>query len=300
MSRRRIHPAGAAAGALPPDLVGQVLQRLGLPAAPEPDLDGLRRLYGAWCRRVPFDNVRKLIHLYAGDRGPLPGDDAVDFFRAWLRHGTGGTCWAGNGALQTLLRTLRFDARRGLGTMLVAPNLPPNHGTVIVALEGHRYLVDASILHAEPLPLEERAATRIVHGAWGVRCERRARHWFVHWRALHAPQGIDCRIEKLRTSARDFQQRHERSRPWSPFNFSLYARALRGDAVTGIAFGRRIEFDATGQVRESIATAAERTAFLVERLGMDPALLARLPPDRPLPPPPAAATGPGQRVHPTD
>jgi N-hydroxyarylamine O-acetyltransferase len=249
---------------------------------------------------VPFDNVRKLLHLHAGDPGPLPGDDAVDFFRAWLRHGTGGTCWAGNGALQTLLRALRFDASRGLGTMLAAPNLPPNHGSVIVALEGRRYLVDASILHAEPLPLEERAVTQIGHGAWGVRCERRARHWYVRWRPLHAPEGLECRIEKMRTTARDFQQRHERSRPWSPFNFSVYARTLRGDSVTGMAFGRCIEFDAAGRLQESIATAAERAAVLVERLGMDAALVARLPPDRPVQPPPAAAAEPGQRGHSPD
>jgi N-hydroxyarylamine O-acetyltransferase len=279
----------AIAGTLPPDLVERILLRLGLPAAPAPDLDGLRRLYGAWCRRVPFDNLRKLLHLHSGDTRPLPGDDPVDFFEGWLRHGTGGTCWAGHAALYALLQSLSFDARRGLGTMLVAPGLPPNHGTVTVMIDARSYLVDASMLHSEPLPLEERAVTQIVHGAWGVRCERRARHYHVHWRALHAPQGLDCRIEQLRTSARDFRERHERSRPWSPFNFSVYARALRGNSMVGIAFGRRIEFDAAGRVQESLASVSERAAFLVERLGMDAALVERLPPDRPFQPPPAAA-----------
>jgi len=42
---------------------------------------------------VPFDNVRKLIHVKSGKAGPLPGGTAEDFFTAWLRHGTGGTCW---------------------------------------------------------------------------------------------------------------------------------------------------------------------------------------------------------------
>jgi N-hydroxyarylamine O-acetyltransferase len=37
--------------------------------------------------------------------------------------------------------------------MMVAPNLPPNHGTALVDLPDGRYVVDASILHVEPLPL---------------------------------------------------------------------------------------------------------------------------------------------------
>src|ERR671930_2797359 len=79
------------------DLLERVLMKLGLSNRPAPTLDGLQTLYAAWCRKVPFDNVRKLIHLYNHDPGPLPGDDATDFFNAWLTYGTGGTCWAGHG-----------------------------------------------------------------------------------------------------------------------------------------------------------------------------------------------------------
>ena len=49
-----------------------VLARLGV-ERPSLDLDGLRSVYGAWCRSVPFDNTRKLIHLGEGLDGPLPG-----------------------------------------------------------------------------------------------------------------------------------------------------------------------------------------------------------------------------------
>src|SRR5262245_66212075 len=104
--------------ALSIDLLERVLTQLGLSDRPAPRLHGLQTLYAAWCRKVPFDNVRKLIHLHNHYPGPLPGDDVVDFFEAWLRHGTGGTCWAGNGALQVLLASLGFAAFRGLATML--------------------------------------------------------------------------------------------------------------------------------------------------------------------------------------
>jgi hypothetical protein len=106
---------------LSPDLLERVLSRLGLSATPAPDLNGLKTVYAAWCRGVPFDNIRKLIHVQTQTPGVLPGDSAQDFFEAWLKYSTGGTCWAGNGALHSLLVTLGFAAHRGVATMLVAP-----------------------------------------------------------------------------------------------------------------------------------------------------------------------------------
>ena len=262
----------------------RVLARLGFSRPPAPDGQGLRDIYGAWCRKVPFDNVRKLIHLRSERSSPLPGDTAEDFFEAWLQYGTGGTCWAGNGALQTLLRTLGFEAERGLATMLAAPDIPPNHGTVLVRCEGRRLMVDASILHGEPLPLLEKSATAIGHAAWGVQCSRQARHWRIHWRPLHATHGLDCRIEQLRTSALAFREWHEKSRPWSPFNYSVYARVNRGDTVLGVAFGQRVKLDATGAARQDLLPPEQRAQFLIESIGLQESIVARLPPDLPLPP----------------
>ena len=110
---------------LSPDLLARVLARLEVDAgAPSSEL--LHTIYAAWCRRVPFDNVCKLIALAEAPAGPLPGSDAPTFFESWLRYGTGGTCWAGSTALLALLRALGFEASRAVATMLVAPDLPPN------------------------------------------------------------------------------------------------------------------------------------------------------------------------------
>ena len=144
----------------------QILRKLGI-ERPEPDLAGLTRLYSRWCETVPFDNSLKLAHIAVADPAPLPGDRPEDFFESWLEHGTGGTCWSANGALFALLRAFGFDAHRGIATMLAVPDLPPNHGTVVVDLQEGRFLVDASMLHREPLPLHERV-TRVEHFAWGV------------------------------------------------------------------------------------------------------------------------------------
>src|SRR5262249_24913150 len=155
---------------LPRPLLENVLAQSGLMRIPDPTLGGLRTLYSAWCREVPFDNVRKLIHLQTATTGPMPGSTPEDFFTGWLKYRTGGTCWPGAAALHSLLVSLGFDAARGIGTMMAAPNLQPNHGTVRVTLDTEHYLVDNSILHGEPLRFSMDADTEVAHAAWGVQC----------------------------------------------------------------------------------------------------------------------------------
>ena len=275
---------------LSPDLLERVLMKLGLADRPAPTLDGLQTLYAAWCRKVPFDNVRKLIHLHNHDPGPLPGDEAVDFFDAWLAYGTGGTCWAGNGALHALLVSLGFEACRGMGTMLVAPRIPPNHGTVLVTCGETRYVVDASILHSEPLRLDASTPTGVTHPAWGVQCHRRDGHWFIRWRPVHTPDGLDCRLEHLYVTREAFREHHEQTRPWSPFNYELNARLLCGEAIVGATGGQRVEINGTaGVVRQRLA-GDDRLRLLVDELGMREEIARRLPPDTPTPPPPWSRT----------
>ena len=271
---------------LAPDLVERVLDGLGLSRAPAIDLAGLRAIYRAWCRRVPFDNIRKRIHMGARAAGALPGDTAEDFFEGWLKFRTGGTCWAGNGALCTLLAMVGFDVRRGIGTMLARPDLLPNHGTVIVELEGRAYVVDASILYSEPLLLGEQEITAVEHPAWGVRCVRREGLWHIHWRPLHAPAGFECRIERLSATAAEFRERHDQTREWSPFNYELHARLIRGEALVGVAMGQRVAFDASGGVDQRRLSEDARKCVLIDELGISEEIVARLPPDTPTPPPP--------------
>lgn len=280
------HPSNG----LAPDLLEHVLERLGFSSRPALSLSGLRALYAAWGERVPFDNIRKLIHLRRDDPGPLPGSQADEFFEAWLRYGTGATCWAGNGALYTLLSSLGFSSLRGYATMMVAPDIPPNHATVVVDCEGKRYLVDASILHGEPLELSDTATTTVLHPARGAETSAKSGQHIIRWRPIHMPQGLDCRIDKLDVSADVFHDFHERSRPWSPFNYQLYARVNRKDTVIGTGFGQRVLFDAEGNVHQRALESHERLRFLVEDLGIHEALAVQVPADIPTPPPPSAGS----------
>lgn len=288
--RRMIEPGVSGGQFISEQLLERVLSRLGFTSAPRPTLDGLRRLYDAWCQKVPFDNLRKLIHVRAGNQNPLPGSTATDFLQAWLRFGTGGTCWAGAGALHAFLRALGFDALRGIGTMLVTPELPPNHATVAVDIGRQLYLVDSGMLHGEPLLLREEAETAISHRAWGLRCAPRDGRWHVRWVPIHRLDGFDCRLDYFGASAEDYQRCHEQTRGWSPFNYEVYARVNRGQSVVGVAFGEGIWIGNNGQAMHQAVSVQERNRILIEEVGIKEDLVRHLPDEVPTPPPPGSHT----------
>jgi len=272
-------------------LVRRILDKLEL-EVPAPDLPGLRAIYYAWCRNVPFDNALKLIDVQGRAPGPLAGSKPEAFFENWLQFGSGGTCWSGNGGLYALLKALGFAASRGVGTMLVAPDLPPNHGTVVVDIADDRFLVDASILHSEPLLLEEanRVGTGARTRAWDVRLHCEDGQFRVNWLPLHMAGGLDCRLDYTDATLEDFEQRYEATRDWSPFNYELHVRVIRGDRVLGIAQGKRVEINSAGKFQTTPLHAADRVDVLVEELGIHPDLARRIPADTPTPPPPGSKT----------
>lgn len=269
-----------------PSLTERVLEKLECPAL-EPTLVGLSRLYDRWCRTVPFDNVRKLIHVRRGDAGPLPGSTPEDFFAGWLAHGAGGTCWAGNGALHALLRDLGFAAERAVATMLVSPDLPPNHGSVVVTLDGDRWIVDASILHGEPLLMRAQQPAAIDHPAWGVTAEWVDGQYRIRWRNFLTGGGpLDCGFNHVNASDDEFAERHEMTRAWSPFNFAVCCNLLRGNCRLGAAMGNLLKIDETGGLSGRPADLGERRRFLIEEVGMSEELVCQLPDDAPFEPPP--------------
>ena len=272
-------------GLLDNDLVERVLDRLGFAATPEASPTGLSDFYDAWCRRVPFDNIRKMIHVRAGDPATLPGNTPNEFFEAWLAHGTGATCWAGNGALCDLLSSIGFDAHRAAATMMVAPDIPPNHGSVVVRLD-ERYVVDASMLFVEPLLL--RSGARIDHPAWGVDARTVDGHFTIRWNALQRTDLLDCRYNLYDVSAAQFSAFHEATRAWSPFNFNLNLNLVRGDGRIGTGLGNRIVIGSRGEVTSTPLTRESRMRFLIDEIGISEETAAQLPEELPIPPPPGS------------
>lgn len=266
---------------LPPLLVEQILARLGFAEPPSADLDGLRALYHAWCRRIPFDNIRKLIYFTEGGKGPLPGDDPDHFFRDWMEEGTGGTCWSGNGALCSLLKNLGFNAQRALVTVLATDDATPNHGTVVVSFNDSRWCVDASMLFSEPLELNPTETTLINHPVYGVRCSHDdADNFMIDWHTFSRREGgMSCRFEEFGVSPEEFSHRHEMTRESSIFNDGLAFRLLRGEGAIGFIDGGRVEIAPDGTRTKSVLTPEERFRFLIDEAGISEEFAAKLPPE---------------------
>lgn len=210
---------------LGPALRDSVLRRLGLPARPRTDLDGLRQLLRAWYLRVPFDNLRKMLALRDPAASPLPGGQAEDFFAAWLADGAGGTCWAINNALHALLRAAGFDARRIVGQM--RDSGVDDHASVKVVLDGRHWLADSTLLRGRLLPLD-RGGLVDDHPVFPVAMDSPGDGSLRVWVDLPPnTEPLCCRILPGEVSREYFLARYEASRAHSVFNHRLYARRDR-------------------------------------------------------------------------
>jgi N-hydroxyarylamine O-acetyltransferase len=210
-------------------LAGEVTERLGLEGV-QPDEQGVAAFYAAWCAHVPFDNLRKLIGL-ARDAHPLPGDDPNDFFRAWLDHGTGATCWASANALHSLARSIGFDAARVAGAMLDLPDL--NHGSVVVTVDGTTWLLDSSLLTGAPLRFDPDHSFAAEHDGYPSSIERDGDTWMVHAESSMIDD-MRCRLQPGVRGSDELAALHERTRAWSVFNTTPYVLRHLPGRVEGL------------------------------------------------------------------
>jgi N-hydroxyarylamine O-acetyltransferase len=245
------------------ELRDAILERFGFAAPPEADFSGLCAIYNAWCQRVPFENLGKVIALRS-DGAPLPGRYAPSFFRSWLAHGTGGTCWSTANALHELLAALGFRSRRAAAQMRDAGIT--NHGTVIVNIDGDDWLVDSSLLTSVPLPLSSQTlvATDPVFSA-EIECADGAH---ILW-TYSPPTGayFPCRIFPQEVAHEEYLQRYELSRERSPFNGRLYAARNRGREVLLLVGNVRWIRNAQGVASRTLSR-AEIPESLRDEFGM--------------------------------
>ena len=212
------------------ELLKNVRTALGLPDSVSNDLEGLRKVYAAWCSAMTFDNISKRISLQAGDER-LAGSDAEDYFQNWLENHSGGTCWASSNALFTLIASYGFDARRVAGAMFDLPML--NHGSVKVRIDGVDWLADSSMLTVEPQPLN---GELVIKSDGPVRAELEPQEkGYLIW--VDFPphhEFIPCRLRDDPVDLALYQERYEASRQMSPFNERLYMRKVTPDGLTVI------------------------------------------------------------------
>ncbi len=216
---------------LKPKTAERVLERLGLSAPPPRTRAGLDDLYRAWCRSVPFDNVRKRIALLEQDPAPLPGGRGEDFHADLLAHGTGGTCWPSSNGLFTLLEFCGFDARRISGSMQDMGD--PNHGSIAVRIDGEDWMADTSMQTDAVFPIRRGQALEIEDALHPISLEPVDGTLRVHWAVPMARSTIPCRLLDDPVEHEFYLERYEitRAPDKSPFNQALYARKNFDGAV---------------------------------------------------------------------
>jgi hypothetical protein len=111
-------------------------------------------------------------------------------------------------------------------------------------------------------------------------------HPAVIWRVMRTPEGFPCRIEQVGVEAADFDVLHRQSAVWSPFNYELSARLMRGRTTVGVSGLERYAFEGEGPISASTLDRAGRERFLIEDLGIAEEIARRVPDDRPAPPRP--------------
>jgi N-hydroxyarylamine O-acetyltransferase len=164
------------------------LARIGVDAAPAPDMETLRRLHLAHATRIPFENLDVLL-------GRPIRLDTASLVAKLVHGGRGGYCFEQNLLLARALAAIGFDV-----TMLAARvryrttrTLPRTHMLLAVDVNGARVLADVGFGGEGlllPVPLVEDAVS--AQFAWRYRLRREDGTWVLQalgadgWRDLYA------------------------------------------------------------------------------------------------------------------
>lgn len=250
--------------------IDEVVERLGFGERPPATLEGLGVLYDAWCRRVPFDNLRKLVALHF-DLPQIPGIEPADFFAAWQLTGAGATCWGSNNAMHALLTGLGFEAQLTAASMHDGDK---NHGTTIVTLDGGRYLVDTTVHGGVPAPMIDGETTTVDYHGYRTVVRQDDKGWLFDHPTPDPGVMLPCRIlGPLEPAATEVA--NEKSRGWSPFNTGIMVGINDDTGVWMLKDNGLARIDASGTSTRQLSD-AEVDEWLVDVSGHAPQLVAEV------------------------
>ncbi len=251
------------------------LERVGFTKRPDPNRSTLDAIFSKWCRDVGYDNVLKRIYFHENHSGELPVMNPNDFIEAWMKHGTSGSCWPSGEALYGVLHLTGFNVERVAGQMLECNDpMDPNHGALIVHLDGKRLYVDPGIASEDALELVEGAETKTDNNAYGVWCKGDGHVW---WRPGHSRTPIEIETKYWDLSYEYFAERYEKTKEFSLFNTSLYIRRNRGDGILTYGRGNVLTVDGEGNLTAEPISDADLPEFLVTKMGLSEEIASRVP-----------------------
>ena len=253
----------------------RLMERMGFASDPEPTEETLNRIYKFWSRDVGYDNVLKRIYIAEGHEGPFPVMDPNDFIESWMQHGTSGSCWPSSEALYGVLVHAGFTPERVAGQMLECNDpMDPNHGALIVHLDGRRLYVDPGVAAEEALEIIPGQPNRTASKAFGIWDKGDGHVW---WQPGHSRRAIEVVMDLRDLSYEFFADRYEKTKEFSLFNTALYIRRNRDDGILTFGRGNVLRVDTEGNLTAQPMDDARVPEFLVEHMGLSEEIAARVP-----------------------
>jgi N-hydroxyarylamine O-acetyltransferase len=256
--------------AIDPAARDRLLRRIGLDAAPNADVEGLRTVHRAYVSHVPFEDLA----VQLGESEPLDPDALVERI---LTGGRGGYCFEVNTVFALLLETLGFDVERRQAIVgprgAHAAGEPTNHlALVVLTPDGETFIAEGGWGEGpvEPLPL---TAGPVSVGAFTFEIEREDDGWWVAQHEHGASPGF--RFADAPATLADFEPRHKElsTSPDSRFVQTLLVQQPYDDRIVSLR-ARTLRVDGRG-IRERVILADEEAfaAALSDGFGIDPAVL---------------------------
>lgn len=271
----QLKSAPAVSSVLRRDVYERLLERIGFDKTPEPTLETLNTIYKFWCRDIGYDNVLKRIYFGEGHSGPFPVMDPNEFIESWMKHGTSGSCWPSSEALYGVLALTGFAPERVAGQMLECNDpMDPNHGAIIVHLDGMRLYVDPGMAAEVALELIPGKPNRTPNDAYGIWDEGDGHVW---WRPGHSRRAIEVVMSLHNLSYDFFADRYEKTKEFSLFNTTLYVRRNRDEGILTFGRGNVLRVDSAGELSAQPMDEKDVPAFLVEEMGLSEEIVARVP-----------------------
>jgi len=266
---------------LSPALVELVLAKLGLQNKPTLDLPGLNTLYAAICGNIPFDNIQKRIWFASDRKKPVTGGDPRDFFENWVRHGTGGTCWPGNGGMYALAHALGFQTRRMAGSVIVA-NYPQggNHGSVLVTLDGVDHVFDHSFGAFKVAPFVPGKPASTGTGVHNVEVIPVDGGFEVFFHLGWTEDALAFRTEPEYDAVDHsfFIARYDNASRVGFFNDTLLITRRFANSIVTVGRMNKLVISTDGLAKTEL-TAGQRDEVLIQELGLTPEVVSMIPPD---------------------
>lgn len=271
------------------EIVGRFLRHLGIDGPVGADFDGLSRVYREWSARMPYENgrIRRQLTDDPGRRvtGVSPGQLLEDN----VLLGASSQCTDTAPALYALLCELGFDTTMVMSYFDHAKLQPTmvNHVSVVVTLDERQYVTDTVMLSGTPIELTPHEAmydplpygvSRDAVGTWRIDSVTPVGR---------SPRRVWLLAETTEPEAAEKVLAAVQGDGFDDFNAYFYGRRnLYGEIVTlssPLTEPRRPSLHRTteaGTVSRECFLPTDRERAMIEGIGLSPAYVATLPPDR--------------------